>query len=161
MKSTVFAIGLLAASLAASSAHAGKAGFHDLNISGSVREGTVHLSVSDLEKLPHTIFRTHTPWHDGPQTFEGVRLDVLMDAVGAVGTKATFVAINDYEVTIPVDDFATNHPILAYRLNGETMSVRDKGPFFVVYDYDSSDDLQTQKFYTRSAWQVTNIEVEP
>ena len=40
------------------------------------------------------------------------------------------------------------------------MPVDDKGPLFIVYPYDSDPVLQTEKFYSRSAWQVAQIIVK-
>ena len=40
------------------------------------------------------------------------------------------------------------------------MPVRDKGPLFVVYPYDSDPELRSQKFYSRSAWQVKSLIVK-
>ena len=41
----------------------------------------------------------------------------------------------------------------------ETMSIRDKGPLWVVYPYDSSADYRTEVIYSRSIWQLDRIEV--
>ncbi|HBQ6508802.1 TPA: oxidoreductase, partial [Klebsiella variicola subsp. variicola] len=46
------------------------------------------------------------------------------------------------------------------KMNGEYMRVRDKGPLFIVYPYDSSTELQNQIYYSRSAWQVSKIIIE-
>lgn len=40
------------------------------------------------------------------------------------------------------------------------MAIRDKGPLFIVYPYDSDSQLQNQLYYTRSAWQVAKLRVE-
>ena len=40
------------------------------------------------------------------------------------------------------------------------MSVREKGPLFVVYDYDSDPELKQQKYYGRSAWQVAQFVIK-
>jgi len=40
------------------------------------------------------------------------------------------------------------------------MQVRDKGPLFIIYPYDSMQELQSQTYYTRSAWQVAKLIVE-
>jgi hypothetical protein len=37
------------------------------------------------------------------------------------------------------------------------MPVRDKGPLFIVYPYDSDTRLQSQTYYSRSAWQVCKL----
>jgi hypothetical protein len=40
------------------------------------------------------------------------------------------------------------------------MTVRDKGPLFIIYPYDSNPDLKAQKYYSRSVWQIARIEVK-
>ena len=40
------------------------------------------------------------------------------------------------------------------------MPVRDKGPFFVIYPYDSKPELKSQVYYARSVWQVKRLEVQ-
>jgi hypothetical protein len=50
--------------------------------------------------------------------------------------------------------------ILALKINGEYMRVRDKGPLFIVYPYDSEPELNNQVFYSRSAWQVSKMSIE-
>jgi hypothetical protein len=49
-------------------------------------------------------------------------------------------AINDYAIDIPLSDAVQGGPIVAYRLDGDTMSVRDKGPLWIVYPYDANAD---------------------
>ncbi len=44
--------------------------------------------------------------------------------------------------------------------DGNYMAVRDKGPLFIIYPYDSDPQLQSQTYYTRSAWQVAKLIVE-
>lgn len=38
------------------------------------------------------------------------------------------------------------------------MSVRDKGPLWVIYPYDSDPALQSEVTYARSIWQLVRIE---
>ena len=71
--------------------------------------------------------------------------------------KAT--AINDYAVEIPVSDAVVGGPIVAYFLNGEPMSVRDKGPLWIVYPFDADPHYQTEVIYSRSIWQLDRIEL--
>jgi hypothetical protein len=103
---------------------------------------------------------TKTPWYKDSVKFEGVPLDRLMAHVGAKGERVQAIALNDYSVEIPMEDFAKHRAILALKRDGEYMSVRDKGPLFVVYPYDSDPELRSQKFYSRSAWQVNRLIVK-
>ncbi len=113
-----------------------------------------------LEALGMEAITTNTPWSKGPVRFEGVRMDLLMQVVGAKGSFVTAYSLNDYITKLPISDFARFKPILALKRNGEYMPVRDKGPLFIVYPYDSDPVLQQQAYYNRSAWQIASMVVE-
>ena len=113
-----------------------------------------------LEALGMETVETSTPWHNGPVRFEGVPLDRLMKEVEATGRRVSVVALNDYASEIPVEDFSKYRVILALKRNGEYMPVRDKGPLFIVYPYDSNPEIKSQTYYTRSVWQVARLEVK-
>jgi hypothetical protein len=113
-----------------------------------------------LEKIGLQTIETATPWYDARVRFEGVPLDKLMELVGATGTQVTAVALNDYVTTIPLDDFKKFKVVLALKRDRNYMPVRDKGPLFIVYPYDSDPQLQSQTYYTRSAWQVAKLIIE-
>ena len=117
----------------------------------------------DREMLTATglqTIETANPWYSGRTRFEGVSLDKLMTMVGAKGTTVTAIALNDYVTTIPLDDFKKFNVILAMKRDGNVMTVREKGPLFVIYPYDSDPELQSQIYYTRSAWQVAKLIIE-
>ena len=121
---------------------------------------TAVFDLAGLEKLGMQTIVTTTPWYSGKVSFDGVSLSKLMDLVGARGTTAKVIALNDYTTMVPLDDFRQFPVILALKLNGEYMHIRDKGPLFIVYPYDSSPELQNQVYYSRSAWQVSKIIIE-
>jgi len=132
-----------------------------LTVSGEISEGKpVELDRAMLERLGATTVETTTPWFNGVSRFEGVRLDRLMGAVGAKGTRVAAVALNDYVSEIPIEDFAAYGVILAYKRDGAYMPVRDKGPLFVIYPFDAHPDIKSQKYYSRSVWQVKSLIVK-
>jgi hypothetical protein len=112
-----------------------------------------------LEALGLSSFETTTPWYDGRVRFEGVRMDRLMQAVGASGERVLAYALNDYSTELPTSDFAEHNVILALKRNGQYMTVRDKGPLFIVYPFDSKPELRHQRYYSRSAWQLARLVV--
>ena len=124
------------------------------------KDGAAVFDLPMLEALGMQSFVTTTPWHDGPVKFEGVPMSRLMDFVGAKGTGVTVKALNDYVTEIPMEDFTKYPVILALKRDGVYMPVKDKGPLFIVYPYDSNPDLKHQRFYSRSAWQVAQIIVK-
>lgn len=129
-------------------------------ISNTNKDSAAQFDVAMLEKMGMQSFSTATPWYDGKVTFEGVSMAKLMEYVGAKGTTITVKALNDYATDIPMDDFKKYPVILALKRDGNYMPVRDKGPLFIVYPYDSDSDLKHQRFYSRSAWQVAQIIVK-
>lgn len=136
-----------------------------LDIAGAIAttngDGTARFDMAMIDALPQRETVTTTPWYDGPQTFSGPLLRDLLAAVGATGSTLRVVAINDYAVDIPVSDSVDFPVILASRHGGEPMSVREKGPLFVVYPFDEVPALVNEMYFSRSAWQVRRIEVLP
>lgn len=130
------------------------------NIENTNEQGKAVFDLASLEKLGLISFQTTSPWYDGRTTFTGISLQKLMDYVGAKGTVVKVTALNDYTTEIPLSDFKKYNVILALKINGEYMRVRDKGPLFVVYPYDSLPELNNQIYYSRSAWQVSKMTIE-
>ncbi|WP_083957687.1 molybdopterin-dependent oxidoreductase [Tateyamaria omphalii] len=120
---------------------------------------TVTLDYDQLDALPQSEFTTSTIWTDGTVQFSGVPLKALLDAVEVEGAVVEMIALNDYLVTLPYDELEEDVPLVATRMNGEYMSVRDKGPFWVVYPYDRHWRYRTETTYAQSIWQLTRLNV--
>ncbi|MEP2717507.1 molybdopterin-dependent oxidoreductase [Pseudophaeobacter sp.] len=122
-------------------------------------EGTVvrRLSLRDLQALGVASFETQTIWTTGPQQFTGVPLATLVAALKPAGTSIEARAVNDYMVEIPLSDAVPGGALVAYERNGKTMSLRDKGPLWLVYPYDSNPAYRTEAVYSRSIWQLDTI----
>lgn len=117
----------------------------------------------DRDMLRHIAWRaldTTTIWTEGPQHFEGVPLKALADRLGIQDQDLMMAAINDYIVEIPYSDVAADAALLALDRNGIPMTVRDKGPIWVVYPYDTQPEYMTETYHARSIWQLASIEVE-
>ena len=134
-----------------------------LTVSGRIattnRDATAVFDRDMLEAMPGRTTETETPWTKGRTRFRGPLGSALLDAVGADGTTLHIVALNDYAVDVPVEDFRKWPVILATRKDDQPMSVRDKGPLFVIYPFDLDRGLYNEKYFSRSAWQVKSIEV--
>ena len=113
-----------------------------------------------LDQLAAGSTTTKTPWYDGAKTFTGPLGSALLEAVGATGDTMVITALNDYVTEVPVDDFKDYPVVLATEVDGQVISVRDKGPIFVIYPFDASPELNNETYYGRSAWQVKSIEIK-
>ncbi|MCG7623379.1 MULTISPECIES: oxidoreductase [unclassified Epibacterium] len=117
-------------------------------------------SIADLRAVGERKIETTTIWSDGLQEFVGVPLDRLMAHVGVDSGTLEAAAVNDYAVEIPMSDVRPGGPIIAYLRNGETMSLRDKGPLWVIYPYDDGAEFRTEEVFSRSIWQLNRITVK-
>lgn len=133
-----------------------------LTVTGSIAErnagDTLQFDRAQLAALPQTSFTTSTTWTSGTPTFTGVLLKDLISAIGATGRTITLTAKNDYTVTLPMTDVGEDAPLIAYLMDGQPMSLRDKGPVWMVYPYDLNDKYRTEQTYSRSIWQLTTLE---
>lgn len=134
-----------------------------LTITGDIAvtnaDGALVFDRDMLAALGTESFETTTIWTDGTQKFEGVLLKTLTDLLGLDDGTLMAVAINDYSVEIPVAEVTANGPIVAHLMNGEEMSVREKGPLWIVYPFDSNSEYRAESIYARSIWQLDTIRV--
>ncbi len=107
-----------------------------------------------LERLPQRTFTTRTPWYPQAVTFTGPLLRDVIAAAGGQGGTITAVALNDYKTEIPLDDVYRHDVIVARLMNNRPMPVREKGPLFIVYPFDTKTELRTELYYNRAAWQL-------
>jgi hypothetical protein len=112
-----------------------------------------------LAALPQQRFATRTPWYAQPRQFTGPLLRDVLTAAGAQGTLLRLKALNDYQVDMPWLDPQRHDVLLARLLDGQPMSVRDKGPLMVIYPFDAQPELRSAIYYSRSAWQLHTIDV--
>lgn len=146
-------------SLAAASVEAGQADILTIRHQTDGVETESRFSLHDLSELGESGFTTSTIWTDGEVSFEGVRLATLLEAERITSGRLELFAINDYHVKIPVAEARDSAALIAYRMNGQAMSTRDKGPFWLVYPYDSDPRYQSETYYSRSIWQIDRIRV--
>lgn len=118
------------------------------------------LTLQELDALPQVTFNTTTIWTDDNVAFQGPSLHDVLVASGMTGQELTLTALNDYAIEMPAPNDGASYPIVATRMNGEAMSVRDKGPFWIVYPYDSDLLFRSEEIYSRSIWQLDKIQVQ-
>ncbi|MCA8879840.1 MAG: molybdopterin-dependent oxidoreductase [Rhodobacteraceae bacterium] len=135
-----------------------------LEVSGSIAEVNAgkmaDFDLDMLEALPQHTTTTKTPWFEGETTFTGPLLSDVMAAVAGSGDIIKVSALNDYTAEIPISDVKDYPVILATRIDGKRISVRDKGPLFVVYPFSEAPELYNEVTFNKSVWQVARIGIE-
>lgn len=120
---------------------------------------TAVFDLAMLDALPQHETATETPWYEGSVTFTGPLIRDILAAASVDGPLLRAVALNDYAADIPMTDVMTYPVILATRIDGAPLSVRDKGPLFVIYPFDRHPELVNELIFSRSVWQVKGIDV--
>lgn len=135
-----------------------------LTVSGNISETNSSFGAQFdremLMALGNQELMTDTPWTEGINTFNGPSLKSLLEAVGANGSNLAFTALNDYTANVPSQDAYDHEVMLAMDMNGKRMSVRDKGPVFVLYPFAKDPSLNNEVIHNRSVWQVKSITVK-
>jgi hypothetical protein len=121
--------------------------------------GTAQFDMQMLEALAGRTGKMETPWTEGAVTFSGPLLRSVIEAAGAHGANIKVIALNDYAADLPIEDATSIDTMLATRMDGNPMSIRDKGPLFLVYPFDKDKSLINEKYFSRSVWQIRAIEV--
>lgn len=137
-----------------------------LSISGKIAKtnsanGAYTFKLDELQKLPSTTVNTKTPW-SGTASYKGTLVRDLLSFVGA-SKDAKFVLVNsldNYRVTIPIEDFSKWRVILAYSKNGKDIPVSDKGPLWLIYPISESPDADSNATASKMVWALTTLKVK-
>lgn len=131
-----------------------------LTISNKSAAAEVQLTEAMLAKMPQKSMTLTTPWYPTAQTFEGPLLRDVLKLADIKSGNITLKALNDYAISIPVSDALQYDVIVARLLNGKPMSVREKGPLFIVYPFHEHEELRKTDYYRRCSWQLRSITAE-
>ncbi len=131
-----------------------------LTVSGKIEltnvKMTAELDYKQLKSPPVHIAKTYTDWTEGEVIFEGFLLRDLIKYLKATGDSIHASALNDYQIEIPFSD-ANNYPVLiAYKKNGVDLTVRTKGPLWVIYPSDTPGEMREHN--GKMIWQLVKLE---
>jgi hypothetical protein len=134
-----------------------------LEVSGKITpalDGVLRFDREMLEALGMKTLKTTTAWTTGVATFDGVLMRDLLEAVGADGDTLVATALNDYVISIPLDELRQYPVMLALKMDGDYLTIRDKGPLWIVYPRDQNAHFQTPSTDKRWIWQLSRISIE-
>ena len=117
---------------------------------------TLQLTESELLALPQQQFKTHHSWGAEAEVFAGPSLDDVLKLACEKTTNINLKALNDYAIDVDFTVAKSLKPIVALSSNGERLSVRDKGPLWIMVP---SDDLKivSKELDGMLIWQLSNI----
>ncbi|TKB48796.1 hypothetical protein FCL40_11065 [Ferrimonas sediminicola] len=136
-----------------------------LTVSGSLeRTNARHQASFDrqmLAQLPQSSVTTLTPWTERPHRYQGVLLTDLLRHLGASGSRVKAIALNDYFTHLDLSELSRFPLLLATRVNGREMRIRDKGPIWLILPLSDFPELDQPSFHEKMIWQLRRLELLP
>ena len=126
---------------------------------GCCPSGQALFDLERLKALPQVEVKTLTPWTDQQDNYRGPRLSVLIDSLQARGEWLEATALNDYATRSNLQAARQYPVILATHKNGQPMSVRDKGPIWVIYPLSDFPALRKEEHHQAMVWQLKTLHV--
>ncbi|WP_458524720.1 molybdopterin-dependent oxidoreductase [Onishia taeanensis] len=112
-----------------------------------------------LSALPQHAFDTETPWTEGSHLYRGVLLRDLLERVGAEGEGVRALALNDYHHDIEMKDAMQAPLLLATHRDGEPMTIRHKGPVWIMLPLSESPQYNNKRYADMLVWQLKVLNV--
>ena len=125
---------------------------------------TQYCDLSTLDSMPQEKLLTSLPSSlgiIGKNEWSGVSLKYIVQNLGAKEDSVIeLAALNDYVISIPMKSIDSYNPVLASRLNGNTMPIRNKGPLVLIYPFDKYREIDTPLYQDYTIWMIHEIRVK-
>ena len=89
----------------------------------------------------------------------GILIRDLFEHLNIKGSHFRAIALNNYEADVPVSDAYNYDVIFAIEINGKKLTVREKGPSWIIYPLKDNPKLQNGLYALRSVWQVDRVQL--
>lgn len=126
-----------------------------------IRGGDVSYAVTEavVEKVGTLTYEAMVPGMDDRlHEVRGPLIRDLLREAGISGKTATGIALDKYEAEIPASDFDKFDVIAAIELDGKRLTVRNKGPAWIVYPSGEHENMRKDPVYeARSIWQLKEL----
>lgn len=121
--------------------------------------GKIKVTLDDLQTLPSHSFSTATIYTP-KSMFLGAKFSDFAKRYNLAGKTVRAFAWDDYSYSMPVDELLKYDVIIAYKRNGDYMSIDELGPFAIVYPRDSHPELDQLDINAKTVWQLKRLEVK-
>ncbi|WP_175443242.1 molybdopterin-dependent oxidoreductase [Vibrio sonorensis] len=93
-------------------------------------------------------FSTHLPWYETEKSFKGFRVSDLLEHLGVDrADELIFIALNDYTSPVKYDDLMEYQAVIAYEMDGERMKVRNKGPYWLIFNLNDNPEIDLGRYH--------------
>ena len=130
-----------------------------LTINSPAKE-PLELNLAQLDEMTQREIETSNEFVSGEVSFSGpLARDIVEKVGGNVESTIILTAANEYQISVPADDFFKYDVVLATRMDGALLSRRDKGPIWLMYPISDHPELQDSAVNSKLIWQLVKLEV--
>lgn len=98
--------------------------------------------------------------NDGEHKVKGVLMRDLVKYSGGTGEVVKLIALDGYEMSVPMTDFVKYDAVVATEIDGKPLSIRDHGPAWLIYPVSEHPELNDTVYESRAVWQIKSISIE-
>lgn len=131
-----------------------------LNTDPSTRCGAKELvfSAKQLAELPQKTFKTKHTWAAEAQEFTGPLLADVVKLICPSAREIYLRSLDQYSVMVNLPKVAKYEAILALKIDGKPLTIREKGPIWVMINTDGYN-LPLRSLDVMLVWQLYYIRV--
>ncbi|NOX40401.1 MAG: hypothetical protein GXP05_07770 [Alphaproteobacteria bacterium] len=119
------------------------------------------LTLTQLRDMSQETVVTGNEFVDGKRVFRGPLMRDVMQCFSSVLPKTVILtAANDFQSEAPVEEFFKYNVILALSVDGVALSMRDKGPLWMIYPMSDFPELRDPIYNSRLIWQLISIDYQ-
>lgn len=115
-------------------------------------------SEKQLQELPQHTFKTRHTWAAEAQEFTGPLLADVLKLICPSAQNLYLRSLDQYSVMVNFKKILNYQAILALKINGKTLSIREKGPLWLMIDTDGHK-VPTRSLDNLFVWQLYYIRV--
>lgn len=135
-----------------------------LTVSGKIGtqnvEESIQMDRETIESVGLVQYSVIDPFEERTIEYTGVLMSDLLDLwqIDDDATELRFVALNDYNTHISIEDLKAYPIMLALESDGEHMTPDYRGPLMIVYPLHNYE-FEMEQVHSNWIWQLTTIEV--
>lgn len=96
---------------------------------------------------------------DEVRNVTGIEIRKFVAANDLQGNNLHVTALDGYEMDLPREDIDKYPVLFGFMVDGQPLSVRQKGPAWIIYPVSDHKELDDPAFEARSVWQLKSIEI--
>ncbi|WP_017220904.1 hypothetical protein [Moritella dasanensis] len=130
------------------------------SMENSQQNTLLNFTMTELQALSRGNITTPMPWEKESKTYTGVYVDQLTRVVNASNDSHIYVhAKNGYSVAISREDINQHQYMLAYAIDGNAITRRNKGPLMLIRDLRgiAPEDINNLEVESHLVWFVKKI----